>query len=137
MLFNLCLTRSHSQSQEEFGILFTKFDILLSQINNEFPLCSIVTGDFNARWFLFFFFKLGFTLCKAKRPLRGMELPEKKHKKITGYRKSVQKDPAVKRCLLILDLKPLRLQVKGKHYIGREFQSLAVQGKKLLTQTSL
>ena len=29
-------------------------------------------------------------------------------KKITGYRKSVYKEPKVKRCLLILDLKPLR-----------------------------
>ena len=29
----------------------------------------------------FFFFKLGFTPCKAKQPLRGMELQEKKHKK--------------------------------------------------------
>ena len=34
------------------------------------------------------------------------------------------------RFLLTLALKP---QVKGKHSIGREFQSLAVQGKKLLT----
>ena len=33
---------------------------------------------------------------------------KKKHKKIIAYRKSVQKEPAVKRCLLILDLKPLR-----------------------------
>ena len=39
---------------------------------------------------IFFFFKLGFTPCKAKQPLRGMELQERKHeKKITGYRKSV------------------------------------------------
>ena len=30
---------------------------------------------------LFFIFKLGFTPCKAKQPLRGMELQEKKHKK--------------------------------------------------------
>ena len=40
-----------------------------------------------------FFFKkkkLGFTPCKAKQPLRGLELQESKHKKkITGYRKSV------------------------------------------------
>ena len=43
----------------------------------------------------------------------------------------------VKRCLLILDLRPLRSQVKGKHSIGREFQSLAVWGKKRLTQTSM
>ena len=56
-------------------------------------------------------------------------------KKITGYRKSDQKEPepTVKRCLLILDLKPLRSYVKGKHSVGREFQSLAVRGKELLT----
>ena len=29
-------------------------------------------------------------------------------KKISGYRKSVWKEPTVKRCLLILDLKALR-----------------------------
>ena len=34
--------------------------------------------------------------------------------------------------MLILDLKP-KERVKGKHSIGREFQSLAVRGKKLLT----
>ena len=34
---------------------------------------------------------------------------------------------------LILDLKPFRLLVKGQHSIGREFQSLALWGKKLLT----
>ena len=50
-------------------------------------------------------------------------------KKITGWRKSVYKEPTVKRCLLILDLKPLRSYVKGKHSIGREYQSLAVQEK--------
>ena len=62
---------------------------------------------------------------------------KKKHKKINAYRKSVYKEPRVKRCLLILALKPLRSQVKGKHSIGRGFQSLAVRGKKLLTWTSL
>ena len=37
-----------------------------------------------------FFFELGFTKCKAKQPLRGMELQERRHeKKITGYIKSV------------------------------------------------
>ena len=47
--FLTCAYRSPSQSKEEFEIFCTKFDILLSQINDEFPLCSIVTGDFNAR----------------------------------------------------------------------------------------
>ena len=36
----------------------------------------------------------------------------------------------VKRCLLILDLKPFRSQVKGKHSIDREFHGLTVKGKK-------
>ena len=75
------------------------------------------------------FLKFGFTPCKTEQPLRGVELQEKKHKK--DYR--IQKKPTVERCLLILDLKPLRSQVKGKHSIGRAFQSLVVQGKKLLT----
>ena len=43
----------------------------------------------------------------AEQLLRGKELQEKdKIKK--AYRKSVQKEPTVKRCLLILELKPLR-----------------------------
>ena len=37
----------------------------------------------------FDFFLIGFTPCKAEQPVRGMELQEKKHKKITEYRKSV------------------------------------------------
>ena len=48
---------------------------------------------------------------------------KKKHKKIEVYRKSLQKEPTVNGCLLILDLKPFRLQFKGKHSIGRGFQS--------------
>ena len=58
---------------------------------------------------------------------------KKKYKKIKAYGKSLDKEPAVNRCLLILDLKPFRLQVKGKHSIGIEFQSLAEREKKLLT----
>ena len=34
---------------------------------------------------------------------------KKKHKKIKACRKSIKKKPTVKRCLLILDLKPIRL----------------------------
>ena len=76
---------------------------------------------------------MGFTSHKAEEPLQGMELQEKVAKKIKAHRKSLQKEPTVNRCLLILHLKPFRSWVKGKHSIGREFQSLAVQGKKLLT----
>ena len=61
-----------------------------------------------------------------------MSYKKKKHKKIKAYMKSLWKEPTVNECLLILDLKPLRY-IKGKHSIGREFQSLAVRGKKLLT----
>ena len=46
-----------------------------------------------------------FTLCKAEQPLQGMELQEKEAQK---DRRSVCKEPAVKRCQLILDLKPLK-----------------------------
>ena len=53
--------------------------------------------------------------CKSEQPLRGMKIEEK------AYRKSVRKEPTVKRCLLILDLKPLRLLVKRKQSIGRAF----------------
>ena len=58
---------------------------------------------------------------------------KKKHKNIKAYLKSLWKEPTVNKCLLILDLNPFRLYVKRKHSIGREFQSIAVQGKRLLT----
>ena len=37
-----------------------------------------------------------------------MELKKKKLKKIKAYRSSLEKEPTVNRCLLILDLKPFR-----------------------------
>ena len=46
-------------------------------------------------------------------------------------------EPKDKICLLILDVKPFRSQIKGMHYAGKEVQSLAVLGKKLLTWRSL
>ena len=51
--FLTCIYRSLSQNQNEFKNFCTNFDILLNNINDELPLCSIVTGDFNAscsRW---------------------------------------------------------------------------------------
>ena len=62
-------------------------------------------------------FELGFTPCKSEQSLQAWNYKKKKHKKIIAYRKSLQKEPTGNRCLLILDLKPLRLQVKGKHSI--------------------
>ena len=51
--FLTCLYRSPSQSHDEFENFCIKFDILLSQINDEIPICSVITGEFNApcsRW---------------------------------------------------------------------------------------
>ena len=47
--FLTCIYRSPSQSRDEFDDVCTKFDLLLCNINQEFPLCSIFTGNFNAR----------------------------------------------------------------------------------------
>ena len=41
--FLTCVYRSPGQDHDEFE------DLLMSNINNEFPLCSIFTGDFDAR----------------------------------------------------------------------------------------
>ena len=47
--FLTCICRFLSQNQDEFKNFSTNFHILLNNINDELPLCSIVTGDFNAR----------------------------------------------------------------------------------------
>ena len=47
--FLTCIYRSPSQNHDEFQNFCTKFDTLLNNINDEFPICSTVTGDFNAR----------------------------------------------------------------------------------------
>ena len=61
---------------------------------------------------------------------------KKKHKKIKVYQKSAQKESTVKRCLLILDLKPLRPERKA--FYRQRIQEFSQAGKKkLLTQKSL
>ena len=52
----------------------------------------------------------------AEQPRRGMELQGK----------DAQKDYNIQEICLILDLKPFRSCVKGKHFLGTEFQGLAV-----------
>ena len=47
--FLTCLCYSPSQSQDEFKNFCTNFDILLHQINDELPICSIVIGGIYAR----------------------------------------------------------------------------------------
>ena len=47
--FLTCIYRSPSENHDEFQNFYAKFDTLLNNINDEFPICSVVTGDFNAR----------------------------------------------------------------------------------------
>ena len=47
--FLTCVYRSPSQNHDEFEDFCTKFDLLMSSINDELPLCSVITGDFIAR----------------------------------------------------------------------------------------
>ena len=87
--------------------------------------------------FFYYLFNQDLLHARLNSHYEAWSYKKRSTKKIAGYGKSVYKEPIVKRCLLILDLKPLRSQVKGKHSIGREFQTLAMRGKKPLTQTSL
>ena len=50
----------------------------------------------------------------------GVTRKKKRTKRLKAYMKPVYKEPAVKRCLLILDLKPFRSYVKAKDSIGRQ-----------------
>ena len=74
-----------------------------------------------------------FTPHKAEQPLQGMELQEKEAQKDQSIQEISSERTYSYRCLLILDLKPFRSQVKGKHSISREFENIAVQRKKLMT----
>ena len=80
-----------------------------------------------------FFFNWDSLHAKLNSHYEAWSYKKRSTKKIAGYRKSDYKEPTVKRCMLILDLKLLRSYVKGKHSIAREFQSLAMQGKEMLT----
>ena len=56
----------------------------------------------------FFFFNWDSPHPRLNSHYEAWNYNKKSTKNITGYRKSVYKQPTVKRCLLILDLKPLR-----------------------------
>ena len=47
--FFACLYRSLSQTQHEFESFCTNLDTLMDHINNELPICSVITGDLNGR----------------------------------------------------------------------------------------
>ena len=46
--FLTCIYYSPIQNKDEFNNFCTNFDILFNNINDELPLCLIVTGDCNA-----------------------------------------------------------------------------------------
>ena len=48
--FFTCLYRSPSQSHDELERFCANFDLLLSNINDLHPTCSIALGDFNAKY---------------------------------------------------------------------------------------
>ena len=56
----------------------------------------------------------------------------KTYRKVLKKKKEKEKNKC-RRCLLTLDLKPFRSQVKGKDSAGEKFRILTVSGKKLLT----
>ena len=47
--FLICIYYSPSQRHDEFENFCVRFDLLLININDEIPICSIVTGNFNVR----------------------------------------------------------------------------------------
>ena len=63
-----------------------------------------------------------------------MELQEKMHKKIKALKQTGNLSRVSANSI---NLKLFRSWVKENHSMGREFKSLAVQGKNLLTETSL
>ena len=56
----------------------------------------------------FFLFNWDSPNARLNSHYEAWSYKKKSTKKTTGYRKSVEKEPTVKRCLLILNLKPLR-----------------------------
>ena len=48
-MFFTCIYCSPGQNHDEFQNFCTKVDALLNNINDEFPICSVVISDFNAR----------------------------------------------------------------------------------------
>ena len=56
----------------------------------------------------FFFLNWDSLDARLNSHYKACSYKKKKNKKIKAYRKSVQKEPTIKRCLLILDLKSFR-----------------------------
>ena len=76
--------------------------------------------------------KIGIHSTPSRTATTEHDITRGKWKIWKAHRKVDLKEPKDKSCLSTLDLKQFRLQVKGKHSPAKEFQGLAVQGKKLL-----
>ena len=80
----------------------------------KFIIINIKTGGFSLFLMIFvfcffFFFKKRDSLdARLNSDYEAWSYKKKKLKKVKEYRKSVCKEPTVKRLLLLLDLKPLR-----------------------------
>ena len=48
-IFYSVFTVPRVKVNSEFENFYVNFDLFLNNINDEFPICSIVTGDFNTR----------------------------------------------------------------------------------------
>ena len=48
-VFLTCIYCSPGQNRDEFQNFYANFHTPLNNINDKFPICSFVTGDFNAR----------------------------------------------------------------------------------------
>ena len=75
----------------------------------------------NLRGFSFLFLNRDSLHVKLNIHYAAWSYEKKKYRKIKAYRKSVSKEPTDKRCLLILDLKPFRSYIKGKHSLCTGF----------------
>ena len=67
------------------------------------------------------------TPCKVEQALRGTSYKKKKHKKIRAYRKSVQKDPTVKRCLFFSRIRATKIGQRNAFYWQRILESSCVR----------
>ena len=80
--------------------------------------------------FFIYFFNWDSLLARLDSHYEAWSYKKKNHKKITAYKISVYKEPAVKRCLLILDLKPLKIIGQRKTFYRQRIPGCSCASKK-------
>ena len=96
-----------------FSPLLISFDVCgVKRWRYSFLNLNFILFSFSYDFSMFFPFFL--TWESLHERLKWWSYKKKEHKIIKAYWKSLYKEPTVNRCLLILDLKPLRSQVKRK-----------------------